>query len=111
MAAPEKKSARVADTGGSRGGVSAGQQDNTTDKPTRYASQARWRAQNPKAVWAHVALKSALRRGLIEKQPCEVCGDPNSEGHHESYDRPADVTWLCRRHHKQRHAEIRKVTP
>jgi hypothetical protein len=72
----------------------------------KYTRQARWRERNPKAVWAHVALKSAMRRGLIEPQPCEVCGAA-AEGHHDDYDRPMVVRWFCRRHHKAEHRRLR----
>lgn len=74
-------------------------------RKSKYARQARWRSRNPLKVWAHSALQSALRRGLIERKPCEVCGDPNSEGHHDDYQKPMVVRWLCRRHHKAEHAK------
>lgn len=70
---------------------------------TQQTRQAKWRAANPKARWAHVALQSALNRGLIERQPCEVCGAEKVDGHHPDYDKPMAVTWLCRRHHKAVH--------
>lgn len=44
------------------------------------------------------------RRGLIEKLPCCVCGDPKSEAHHEDYDKPLEVVWYCREHHLEHHA-------
>jgi len=72
----------------------------TSRKPTR---QERWRARHPKKAWAHMATRSALRRGLLQKQPCAICGDPKAEAHHEDYDRPLLVRWLCRKHHKQAH--------
>jgi hypothetical protein len=31
------------------------------------------------------------------------------DAHHDDYARPLDVTWLCRRHHQQRHAEMRRA--
>ena len=67
-------------------------------------SQAKWAARNPKATWAHACLRSALKRGLLQRAPCEVCGSPDVDGHHDNYDRPMDVSWLCRRHHKAHHA-------
>jgi hypothetical protein len=48
----------------------------------------------------------ALKSGELIKQPCEICGDSKSEGHHEDYDKPLDVTWLCDAHHKARHREL-----
>jgi hypothetical protein len=73
-----------------------------TDKPP-FERQARWREKNPLKRWAHVATASALRRGLIERQSCEVCGADNADAHHDDYSRPMAVRWLCRRHHKEVH--------
>ena len=83
----------------------AGDAENPTPKP--LSRQAKWQAANPKARWAHVALQSALRRGIIERQPCSVCSDEKTHGHHPDYDRPAHVIWLCAKHHKQAHREAR----
>ena len=54
-----------------------------------------------------------MLRGLLEKQPCEVCGDENREMHHDDYDCelrqsghiifPLAVRWLCRKHHMELH--------
>ena len=77
----------------------------TTAKPTR---QAKWQAKNPLARWAHVAFASALKRGLVERQPCEVCGAEPADAHHHDYQRPLAVTFLCRRHHCQLHSRDKK---
>lgn len=79
-----------------------------TAPPRKVQSrQEAWRKRNPKAYWAHQALRSGIARGLVTPQPCEECGDPKAEGHHPDYDRPLVVRWLCRRHHKQEHAKGR----
>ncbi|MCV2871590.1 hypothetical protein OEZ71_04705 [Defluviimonas sp. WL0050] len=70
--------------------------------------QQKWRERNPKADWAHAATRSAINRGLIERKPCEVCGDPETDAHHPDYDRPLTVRFLCRKHHKQEHSGGRK---
>jgi hypothetical protein len=44
----------------------------------------------------------AAVRGL-ERQPCEVCGEPKTHAHHEDYSQPLMVRWLCRPHHEERH--------
>jgi hypothetical protein len=46
-------------------------------------------------------INARIRNGLIEKLPCLVCGDENSEAHHPDYDKPADVVWLCKAHHRE----------
>lgn len=71
--------------------------------------QARWHAENPKARWAHIALQNALRRGLVSREPCAVCGAEKVDGHHDpdNYDMPLRVTWLCRRHHVAEHRRLK----
>ena len=71
---------------------------------TRWQRQSRWRDRNPLQVWAHAALRSGIRRGLLGKQPCQVCGETDAEAHHPDYDRPRAVQWLCRRHHREAHS-------
>lgn len=48
-------------------------------------------------------LQYAVRRGLVTKLPCEVCGNERSEGHQSDYSRPLEVKWLCHRHHCELH--------
>jgi hypothetical protein len=43
------------------------------------------------------------RRGKIIRQPCQVCGDTNSEKHHPDYLKPLEIIWLCRAHHLALH--------
>lgn len=77
-------------------------------EPAKTSRQKRWQEASPQARWAHVALASALRRGIVQRQDCAVCGDPKTDGHHPDYSRPADVVWLCRRHHAAEHARLRQ---
>lgn len=75
----------------------------------KITRQEKWGKANPQARWAHMALRSALRRGLVVKQPCERCGCENSEAHHDDYERPMDVRWLCRPHHKEEHRRLKTL--
>lgn len=75
-----------------------------TQKP-KLSRSAKWQQAHPKATWAHSCLRSAIRRGLIERQPCEICGAEPTDGHHKDYDVPMRVTWLCRRCHKAAHRQ------
>jgi hypothetical protein len=70
--------------------------------------QGRWKAANQWAVWCHSALHAAIRRGLVERKPCRICGEPKTDGHHRDYQKPADVDWLCRKHHKLVHRRALK---
>ena len=45
--------------------------------------------------------------GNWNPKPCEVCGSMERiEGHHEDYDKPKQITWLCRIHHLRHHKLI-----
>ena len=49
-------------------------------------------------------LNRLIRKGLMKRSNCEVCGsDKNLEAHHDDYSRPLDVVWLCRIHHDDYH--------
>lgn len=71
-----------------------------------------WRSKNPMTVaqkkkdttrsYANVY----LRRGKLKRSPCETCGDSVSQMHHDDYDKPLKVRWLCRPCHLALHATI-----
>lgn len=87
-------------------GIGNGGKDNVSPRKSNLSGvtpQEKWKRANPQKVWAHQALRSAKRRGLVIQEPCEECGDPNAEAHHDDYDRPMCVRWLCRRHHVRLH--------
>lgn len=53
---------------------------------------------------ARRTVSNAIRDGKLQKQPCCVCGTLNDvQAHHEDYDRPLDVVWVCRNHHSEIH--------
>ncbi len=40
-------------------------------------------------------------------QPCSIAGCKNmGERHHEDYDKPLEITWLCKSHHKRLHKPL-----
>lgn len=45
-----------------------------------------------------------LARKSIPLEPCQVCGSVKSMRHHEDYEKPLEVVFLCALHHKQVHA-------
>lgn len=59
-----------------------------------------------KKAKAHYMVKRAIELGELKRLPCEVCGNENSQGHHDDYDKPLDVRWLCPKHHFRRHVEL-----
>ena len=52
---------------------------------------------------AQSLLWKAIDRGKIVRQPCEVCGCEKADAHHQDYNKPLEVIWLCRKHHKEWH--------
>jgi hypothetical protein len=75
-------------------------------------SSWRWRQNNSepndKRTQARAALRQALQRGLLERQSCESCGAEPAQAHHDSYDQPLNVRWLCQRCHGITHRRYRK---
>jgi len=58
------------------------------------------RARNTVKDKARQAVNNAIRGGKIKRLPCEVCGNPKSQAHHNDYYKPFDVEWLCFEHHR-----------
>lgn len=65
---------------------------------------ALWRKSNPERRAAHIAVGNAVRNGRLVPLPCFVCG-MLAEAHHPDYSAPLAVSWLCKLHHEQTHAE------
>jgi hypothetical protein len=63
----------------------------------------------PQKTQARQALGNAVRDGKIIRKPCEVCGNTDSEGHHDDYSKPLDVIWLCPKHHAECHVELNNI--
>lgn len=64
-----------------------------------------YRGKYPKSARAHRMVAYHLRAGNITKSACEVCGDKKSVAHHDDYDKPLVVRWMCQAHHKQWHEQ------
>lgn len=64
-----------------------------------------WREKYPKKYKAHNMVNNQKRAGNLHDEPCEICGIKNVVAHHDDYEKPLNVRWLCQAHHKQWHAE------
>lgn len=71
------------------------------------AARRAYLERNPEKRAAHIITWNAIRDGVLIRQPCEECGEPRAEAHHDDYSKPLDVRWLCGRHHRQHHAALR----
>lgn len=69
------------------------------------------RETTPEKRRAREAVNNAIRDRKLNKQPCYACGAVKAEAHHENYSKPLDVTWLCRRCHKNVHAGKLQLLP
>lgn len=72
------------------------------------ATIANWKIRDAQKRAARFAVRDALASGALKRRPCEQCGAPNAQAHHEDYAKRLDVRWLCALHHAQRHQEIRR---
>lgn len=45
----------------------------------------------------------AIKTGRLKRGPCEVCGALDVHAHHDDYDKPLQVRWLCQQHHQAHH--------
>lgn len=58
-------------------------------------------ARKRRAQWT---VSNAVRDGKLQRQPCESCSAVPAQAHHDDYDRPLDVRWLCTACHAGEHA-------
>jgi hypothetical protein len=68
-----------------------------------------WRAEDARRNVAHSSVARAIRNGTLVRQPCVRCAETKSIAHHEDYDHPLVVMWLCQPCHKQRHKELKET--
>ena len=52
---------------------------------------------------ASLKVSNAIIAGNLVKQPCEICGAEPAQAHHDDYNKPLDVRWLCKKHHTEWH--------
>ena len=72
----------------------------------RRVADKRRRQRTSVKVNARNHLYRALRAGHVYRRPCEMCGSTNSVAHHDDYEKPLDVRWLCRRCHEREHPRV-----
>lgn len=73
-------------------------------RKTNLKSVEEYKKKNPLKVCAKNKALHAIKIGKLTRGPCEVCGSiVNVAGHHDDYDKPLDVRWLCHKHHDNLH--------
>ena len=71
-------------------------------------AKTKWSDSNKKKVWVTNCVNNAVRDGKMSKPDCcQSCGVAarRIEGHHDDYDRPLAVLWLCSSCHRKWHKE------
>lgn len=83
----------------------------TTDSWRRKdrATKQEWAARNKLKKAAHFITNSAIKRRILIRQPCERCGADEVQAHHEDYNFPLAVSWLCSKCHGERHKEMNRL--
>lgn len=62
-----------------------------------------WRQDDRRRTAAHNAVARAIKSGKLVRLPCSICSNQKSVAHHEDYDKPLDVVWLCQPCHVNHH--------
>lgn len=63
-----------------------------------------WQKKNPDKVRATKIVANAIRTGVLKKpKKCSLCPRKNTRihGHHEDYNKPLEVDWVCASCHKR----------
>jgi len=77
------------------------------EKMRQYAD--RWRKENWEKVLAQSQVQDHLKRGnIVRPNKCPVCKSSayRIEAHHNDYDKPLEVLWLCQKCHLAIHQRI-----
>lgn len=81
----------------------------SANSPAGMISRARYaekiKIENPEKLKARRAISNGIRDGKIERgTACHFCASShNLQAHHEDYDHPLDVVWLCAKCHGKLH--------
>lgn len=70
------------------------------------AYNRKYRQENKKAFLAYNTIQKALRKNKIQKLSCEICNNPKVHAHHDDYEKPLEIRWLCPKHHRKLHKFI-----
>mgnify|MGYP003405701141 FL=1 len=68
------------------------------ERKARYADDPEYRRR--------VLARAAARRAHPDRQPCEQCGAERADRHHDDYDKPLDIRWICRACHIRHHVAV-----
>lgn len=64
------------------------------------------REANPNKAKARAMVEREVLAGRLQRNPCEICGEPKTHAHHDDYSKPLEVRWLCVKHHMEAHGKV-----
>jgi hypothetical protein len=73
-------------------------------KAARLKASRLWKERNKEKYDAHRKVGYAIKTGKLVSMPC-LCGEKKTEAHHEDYNKPLEVLWLCDPCHKRKHKD------
>ncbi|PKP53754.1 MAG: hypothetical protein CVT92_02150 [Bacteroidetes bacterium HGW-Bacteroidetes-1] len=57
----------------------------------------------PEKINARRIVALEIRAGRLARGCCEVCGKSSAHAHHDDYNKPLEIKWLCQKHHNALH--------
>ncbi len=72
------------------------------DKTAEYR---KWRRKNPGGAKAQHLVNYLIRIGKLKRGICG-CGKENAYAHHDNYNKPLEIKWMCPSCHKKYHQEL-----
>ena len=77
-----------------------------TSTTANAIKQRRYYKANSLKARCRILFKTAVESGKLRREPCEVCGNGKTHGHHDDYSNPLVVRWLCHKHHMEFHYPV-----
>ena len=72
-------------------------------------SQKKYIEKNKDIAVAHSLVHKAVESGLLIRNACEICGEEKTEAHHDDYNKPLKVRWLCKKCHVEWHKNNKPI--
>ncbi len=71
--------------------------------PECIAYHRKWRTRHKKESNVHNMIWRKVKAGKILKKHCVICRNKIAEAHHQDYNKPLEIIWLCASCHKKLH--------
>lgn len=75
------------------------------NKEKRRRINSRSKTNHPYESYIRDQTNNAIKLGKLIRKPCEICGVEPTDAHHDNYNKPLEVRWLCRKCHAEWHKD------